>query len=86
MITEDGKSLVEVKRRIAITKDAFWKYGELLRNNISIKTKKKILRCYINSVFRYGCESWTITEEIRKRIEAFEMWCYRRMLKDQMDR
>ena len=29
----------------------------------------------------YGCESWTITEEIRKRIEAFEMWCYRRMLK-----
>ena len=81
MISEDGKSLVEVKRRIAIAKDAFWKYGELLRNNISIKTKKKILQCYINSVFMYGCESWTITEEIRRRIEAFEMWCYRRMLK-----
>ena len=37
--------------------------------------------CYINSVLMYCCESWTITEEIKRRIEAFEMWCYRRILK-----
>ena len=42
---------------------------------------KKVLTCYIYSVLKYGCESWTITKEIRRRIEAFEMWCYRRILK-----
>ena len=81
MVTSDGRSLVEVKRRIAMAKDAFWKYGELLRNNVSMKLKKKVLSCYINSVLMYCCESWTITEEIKRRIEAFEMWCYRRILK-----
>jgi len=37
--------------------------------------------CYIYPVLMYGCESWTVTEEIKRRIEAFEMWCYRRLLK-----
>ena len=81
MVTEDGRSFVEVKRRIAIAKDAFWKYEELLRNNVRMKTKKKVLTCYIYSVLMYGCESWTITKEIKRRLEAFEMWCYRRILK-----
>ena len=65
MVTSDGRSLVEVKRRIAMAKDAFWKYGELLRNNVSMKLKK-VLSCYINSVLMYCCESWTITEEIKR--------------------
>ena len=63
MITEDGKLLVEVKRRIPIVKDALWKYVEVLRNKILIRTKKKV---FLNSVFMYGCESWTKTEEIRR--------------------
>ena len=46
-----------------------------------MKIKKKVLSCYINSVLMYGSESWTITEEIRRRLDAFEMWCYRRILK-----
>ena len=81
MVTDDGRSIAEVKRRIALAKDAFWKYGELLRNNVAMKTKKKVLSCYINSVLMYGSESWTITEEMRRRLDAFEMWCYRRILK-----
>ena len=80
MITEDGRSLQEVKRRIAIAKDAFMKYGELLKNKIAMKTKKKVLDCYIYSALMYGCESWTINEESKRRIEAFEMWCLRRIL------
>ena len=79
--TEDGRSLAEVKKRIGIAKSAFWKHGELLRNRVSIKTKKKILECYIHSTMMYCCETWTITNEIKRRIEAFEMWCYRRILK-----
>ncbi|KAL0838470.1 hypothetical protein ABMA28_016600 [Loxostege sticticalis] len=39
-----------------------------------------MLRCYIWPILLYGCESWTIKEDLRKRVEAFEMWAYRRML------
>ena len=52
-----------------------------MRRNIRFSTKMKILNCYVFSVLNYGCESWTWNKEMRKKVNAFEFWCYRRMLK-----
>ena len=46
-----------------------------------MKTKIKVLDCYVLSVLLYGCESWTINKTMVKRLEAAEMWFYRRMLR-----
>ena len=52
-----------------------------MRRNIRFKTKMKILNCFIFSILNYGCESWTWNKAMRKKVNAFEMWCYRRILK-----
>ncbi|KAI5728841.1 hypothetical protein M8J77_021978 [Diaphorina citri] len=80
-ISSDGKSDDEIKRRIAIAKTSFWRHKEIMRRNISRKTKLRLLQTYIFSVMSYGCESWTLKEETSRRINSFENWCYRRMLK-----
>ena len=52
-----------------------------MRRNIRFKTKMKILNCYVFSILNYGCESWTWSKAMRKKVNAFEFWCYRRKLK-----
>ena len=80
-ITEDGRCEQDIKTRIAMAKDAFWKHKELLRGNISLKVKKRMLHCYVFPVLKYSCESWTMNKDLVRRINAFEQWCYRRLLK-----
>src|SRR6267154_952851 len=60
---------------------AFWQNKELMRRNIRFKTKMKILNCFVFPILNYGCESWTWNKVMRKKVNAFEMWCYRRILK-----
>ena len=67
--------------RIAMAKAVFWQNKKIMRRNVKMKTKMKILNCYIFSVLNYGCETWTWTKDMQSKIDAFEMWCYRRMLK-----
>ncbi|GFN78636.1 endonuclease-reverse transcriptase [Plakobranchus ocellatus] len=82
IITQDGKSHTEIKARIAQAKTNFQKMKPLLTNNkITITTRKRALQCYIEPILMYGCEAWTITKEIQKKIEAAEMWFFRRMLR-----
>jgi len=50
-------------------------------NPVNMTTRKRLLNCYVFSVLKYGCESWTVNKNLMKRINAFEQWCYRRMLK-----
>ncbi|GFS04178.1 endonuclease-reverse transcriptase [Elysia marginata] len=59
----------------------FYGKKELLRRNVGLNTKKRILACYIFSVFNYSCEAWTYSKTVQKKIQTFEMWCYRRLLK-----
>ena len=73
--------VMEIKARIGMAKAAFWQNKELMRRNIRFKTKKKMLDCYVFSVLNYGCESWTWNKATCKKVNAFEMWCYRRILK-----
>ena len=48
---------------------------------LSINLRKRFIKAYVWSTLMYGCEAWTINKEMERRIEATEMWCYRRMLK-----
>lgn len=80
-ITDDGRCISEIKRRIAIAKDDFWKCKEFLRANLNIALKKKLLQTYIFSIVGYGAEDWTYNKDIEGKIRAFELWCYRRILK-----
>ena len=72
----------KIKKRIAIAKASFQKMSTILKNrNISFSTKLRVLKTYVWSILLYGCETWTITAEIKKNLEAAEMWFYRRMLR-----
>ncbi|KAG1714892.1 Vacuolar protein sorting-associated protein 8 [Nymphon striatum] len=76
------KNETEINRRIGIAKDAFNNMANILTSrNLKIETKKRLVKCYIWSTLLYGAETWTLTKIMMTKIEAFEMWIYRRMLK-----
>jgi len=62
-------------------KQAFGNKKILLTGNMKLDLKKKIVKCTIWSVVLYGAETWTTTQANKERLEAFEMWIWRRMLK-----
>lgn len=80
-VTHDGRSKEDIKSRLAQARRAFMAKRSLLVSNISLSLRKKFLRTYVWSTALYGSESWTVGRPDKRRIEAFEMWCYRRMLK-----
>ena len=82
IITEDGRCENEIKRRIQIARTNFLKMKDVLvTKKLSIKTRKKLLHCYVISTLIYAAETWIINVADMKRIEGFEMWCLRKMLK-----
>ena len=71
----------EILSRIAETTAALSRLMIIWRDkNISLASKVKFMRALILSIFVYACESWTLTAEIERRIQAIEMRCYRRLL------
>jgi hypothetical protein len=81
LISEDGRCESEVKVRIGMGKDAFSKRKELLTKNFSRNIKIQIVKAVVWSVALYGCETWTLRKTEIQRLEAFEMWIWRRMEK-----
>ena len=82
MAKEDGKCDKEIKRRIGIARTAFESMAKIITSrNISIELRSRIAKCYIWSTLLYGAETWTLTKVTSNRLEAFEMWLYRRMLR-----
>ncbi|XP_049833909.1 uncharacterized protein LOC126278101 [Schistocerca gregaria] len=80
-IINDGRSKEDIKSRLAMAKKAFLAKRSLLISNTGLNLRKKFLRMYVWSTALYDSETWTVGKLEQKRIEAFEMWCYRRMLK-----
>ena len=79
-ITDDGKPDTEIINRMSIAKNKFSSMAKLLTSRrLNINTKLNILKCYVFSIFMYGAETWTLTKVLESRIEAFEMWCFRRI-------
>ena len=79
VVSDDG-SKPEVLSRIAQATTALTKLKPIWRDNISLGSKVKLMRSLVISIFLYACESWTLTAELEKRTQAFEMRCYRRLL------
>ena len=82
LITEDGRSEKEIKKRIMITRTTFTNTITLLScRGINLKTILRAISSYIWPTLFYGAETWTITKSLLSRLDAFEMWIYRRVLK-----
>ena len=80
VVSDDG-SIPEILSRIAQATAALTKLKSICRdNNISPEPKVKLICFLVISIFLYACESWTWTAELEKRMQAFEMRCYRRLL------
>ena len=80
-ITDDGRCEVDIKVRIAMAKEAFNKRKELLTRRMRLNLKKRIIKTLIWSVLLYGAESWSLRKKDVKKLEAFEMWIWRRIEK-----
>jgi len=80
-ITEDGRCEQEIKIRIALAKEAFNKREELLLRKFKNSVKKKIVKTLVWTTLLFGCETWTLKKEEIRRLEAFELWSWRRMEK-----
>lgn len=80
MLNDRSDCLQEIKCRIETARSSFMKMKTTLcSKQIHIKLRTRLLRCYVFSVLYYGAETWTLSKDALKRIEAFEMWTYRRM-------
>uniref|UniRef100_A0A8D9ENE8 Endonuclease-reverse transcriptase n=2 Tax=Cacopsylla melanoneura TaxID=428564 RepID=A0A8D9ENE8_9HEMI len=76
------KSTSDIEQRIVQAKTSFNKKKTVFcSNNIDIEVRKRLVKSLVWSVALYGSETWTVSKADRKKLEAFEMWCWRRMKK-----
>src|SRR6218665_969827 len=81
LITSDGRCETEIKTRIDMAKNAFNQRMELLSTNLNKDIKKRLINGLIWSVALYAAETWTYRKEDIRRLEAFEVWVWRKMEK-----
>ena len=81
-ITADDACSHEIKRRLLLGRKAMTNQDSMLKNrDITLPTKVRLVKAIVFPVVMYGCESWTIKKAERRRIDAFELWCWRRLLR-----
>ena len=81
-ITADGDCSHEIKRPLLLGRKAMTKLDSLLKSwDITLLTKIHIVKAMVFPAVMYGCESWTIKKVEHQRIDAFELWCWRRLLR-----
>ena len=80
-ITADGDCSHEVKRHLLLGRNIMTNLDSILKSrDITLPTKVRLVKAVILPVVMYGCESWTVKKAERRRIDAFELWCWRRLL------
>ena len=81
-ITADGRCSHEIKRRLLLGRKVMTNLDSILKSrDITLPTKVHLVNAMIFPVVTYGCESWTIKKAECRRINAFELWCRRRLLR-----
>ena len=81
-ITADGDCSHEIKRRLLPGRKAMTNLDSILKSrDITLPTKVRLVKAVVFPGVMYGCESWTIKKSERQRIDAFELWCWRRLLR-----
>ena len=77
-ITADGDCSREIKRRLVLGRKAMTKLDSMLKSrDITLPRKVHLVKAMVFPVVMYGCESWSIKKAERRRIDAFELWCWR---------
>ena len=81
-ITADGDCSHEIKRRLLLERKAMTNLDNILKSrDITLLTKVSVVKAMVFPVVMYGCESWTVKKAERRIIDAFELWCWRRLLR-----
>ena len=80
-ITADGDCNHEIKRCLLLGRKAMTNLRVLKNRHITLLTKVCIVKAMVFPVVMYGCESWTIKKAECRRIDAFELWCWRKLLR-----
>ena len=81
-ITADGDCSHEIRRRLLLGRKVMTNLDTILKSrDITLPTKVCLVKAMVFPVVIYGCESWTIKKAKRRRIDAFEVWCWRRLLR-----
>ena len=81
-ITADGDCSHEIKRCLLLGRKAVTNIDSILkRRDITLPTKVHLVKAMVFPLVMYRCESWTIMEAEHQRIDAFELWCWRRLLR-----
>ena len=81
-ITADGDCRHEIKRHLLVGRKVMTNLDSILKSrDITLPTKVHLVKAVVFPVVTYECESWTIKKAERRRIDAFELWCWRRLLR-----
>ena len=81
-ITADGDCSQEIKRRLLLGRKVLTNLDSILKSrDITLSTKVHLAKAMVFTVVVYGCKSWTIKKAEHRRIDAFELWCWRRLLR-----
>ena len=80
-ITADGDCSHEIKRCLLLGRKVMTKIDSILKNtNITLPPKVRLVKAMVFAVIMYGCESWPVKKTEHRRIDAFELWCWRTLL------
>ena len=80
-ITADGDCSHEIKRCLLLGRKVITNLGSIFKSrDITLPTKVHLVKAVDFPVVMYGCQSWTVKKDERRRIDAFELWCWRRLL------
>ena len=81
-ITADGDCSHEIKRRLLLGRKVMTNLDSIFKSrDIALPTKVRLVKAMVFPVVMYGCESWTVKKAECRRIDAFELWCWRRLLR-----
>ena len=81
-ITADGDCSHEIKRRLLLGRKVMTNLDSILKSrDITLSTKVRLVKAIVFPVVMYACESWTVKKAEHRRIDAFELWCWKRFLR-----
>ena len=81
-ITSDCDCSHEIKRRLLLGRKVMTNLDRIFKSrDITLPTKVRLVKAMVFPVVMYGCESWTVKKAERRRIDGFELWCWRRLLR-----
>ena len=80
-ITADGDCSHEIKRCLLLGKKVMTNLDSIFKSDTTLPTKVRLIKAMVIAVVMYGCENWTVEKAECGRIDAFELWCWRRLLR-----